>query len=126
MHDLTIAVDFDGTLCSHAFPEIGEHNRIHRRIAKFLTFEKEKGAKLILYTCREDLPERKYLSEAVEWCKKVYGLEFDYINENPQNPFGNGRKVMADLYIDDRSLNLESFGGSPPDICRNYVISLPK
>lgn len=45
---------------------------------------------------------------AVDACKK-YGLEFDAVNDNVQDTIDkykvNGRKVYADIYIDDHSLN---------------------
>lgn len=99
-----IAIDFDGTLVTDRFPEIGE--------PIFFAFEclhrfKENGDKLILYTCREDSPERQYLTEAVEFCRER-GIVFDAVNENtPDSPFnllGKSRKPYADFYIDDKAL----------------------
>lgn len=101
---MIIAVDFDGTICADRFPEIGEP--LFGAIDALLKF-KANGYKLILQTCREDSPERKYLTEAVEFCRKN-GLEFDAVNQNvPGNPFallGESRKPYADFYIDDKSL----------------------
>lgn len=100
-----IAVDFDGTLCTNAFPEIGQVKKKNKEVHEMVQNLKEKGHSLILWTCREDNPERKYLTEAIEWCKSK-GLEFDYINENPESPWGDAqRKIYADLYIDDKSIN---------------------
>lgn len=101
---MILAVDFDGTIATDRFPEIGE--------PLFFAFEmlikmKENGNKLILWTCRTDTPERAYLTEAVEFCRER-GLTFDAVNDNlPDAPFadkGNSRKVYADQYIDDKSL----------------------
>lgn len=99
-----LAIDFDGTLVADRFPEIGEPLFLAMEaVRKF----KENGYKLILWTCREDSPERKYLTEAVEFCRS-HGIEFDAVNENttdsPYNHLGKGRKVYADFYIDDKSL----------------------
>ena len=100
-----IAVDFDGTLNEAKFPEIGEIKEIHSNVHEAVKQLKAEGNIMILWTCRMDLPERNYLTEAVEWCKK-HGLEFDYVNENPASPFGDtDRKVYADIYIDDKSIN---------------------
>lgn len=45
-----IAIDFDGCLCSYAFPEIGApHWDVISRAKK----EQQMGAGLILWTCRE-------------------------------------------------------------------------
>lgn len=96
-----IAVDFDGTLCSPAWPKIGRPNKslLHR-----LKRQQEKGTRLILWTCREG----ELLKEAVDWCKN-YGLIFDTINEQlPEltELYGNDtRKICADIYIDDKGVN---------------------
>ena len=93
------AVDFDGTLCENAYPEIGKPN-----MAMILHFKtiKAMGHKLILWTCREG----ELLTQAVEWCKH-WGLEFDAVNENlPEliKRFGNDcRKIGADYYCDDKN-----------------------
>ena len=69
----------------------------------YLYEQKEKGAKLILWTCRAG----KELLQAITWCA-VMGLHFDAVNENlPEmiEKFGRDtRKVYADEYIDDRAV----------------------
>lgn len=96
-----IAVDFDGTLCKQAWPEIGEENEI---LIEHLKEQQAAGARLILWTNREgDL-----LEEAVEWCK-ARGLTFDTVNANlPEliDLYKNDcRKINADIYIDDKAVN---------------------
>ncbi len=96
-----IAVDFDGTLCGQAWPEIGEANDV---LIQHLIRRKTEGARLILWTNREgDL-----LEDAVNWCRRR-GLEFDTVNENlPEliDLYGNNcRKINADIYIDDKAVN---------------------
>ena len=103
---LTIAVDFDGTLCEFAFPDIGEQQIGHRMLMDKLIELRKDGHKLILWTNRGDNEEYQVLTEAVEWCKER-GLEFDTVNENLPNQkklSGYSPKVMADIYIDDRAL----------------------
>lgn len=94
-----IAVDFDGTLCSECYPEIGLPNLPLIYLLRQLRLQ---GKQIILWTCRCD--ER--LSEAVEWCR-VFGLEFDAVNENVRETlirYGTeSRKISADVYIDDKS-----------------------
>ncbi|MBE5905640.1 MAG: hypothetical protein E7277_02445 [Lachnospiraceae bacterium] len=96
-----IAVDFDGTLCQDCYPEIGEPNY---PLLYYLLEQKQRGAKLILWTCRCSVA----LAQAVAWCESL-GLTFDSINQNlPENiqKYGTDtRKIYADLYIDDRSIN---------------------
>ena len=45
-----VAVDFDGTLCADAFPEVGAPNRAVIDYVKRLAAD---GSKIILYTSRE-------------------------------------------------------------------------
>lgn len=101
---MIIAIDFDGTICADRFPEIGEPLLFAVESLKKM---KENGNKLILHTCREDSPERKYLTEAVEFCRNL-GIEFDAVNENvSDNPYallGKSRKPYADFYIDDKAM----------------------
>lgn len=96
---IIIAVDFDGTLCEHQFPDIGKPND---ELIDFLIKKKSKGVHIILWTCREGL----YLKKAVEWCEDQ-GLYFDKVNENVDGiskGFAN-HKIIADIYIDGRSIN---------------------
>jgi hypothetical protein len=105
-----IAVDFDGTLCEYAFPKIGEQKQHHKELLELLVTMRKNGHKLILWTCRGDNKEYPCLSEAVDWCRKQ-GLEFDAINENIKGTkklSGTSPKVLADYYLDDRSLIFNS------------------
>lgn len=103
---LTIAVDFDGTLCEYGFPGIGQQKEEHKQLMDILIKMRNQGHKLILWTNRGDNEQYKSLTEAVEWCKEK-GLEFDAINENLPNQkklSGYSPKIMADYYIDDKAL----------------------
>ena len=99
MHNKTIAVDFDGTLCYSCWPGTGEPNK---ELIDELIICRKKGNKLILWTCREG----EAIQIAIEWCKD-HGLCFDAVNENLPDVislFGNdSRKISCDLYIDDKS-----------------------
>lgn len=104
-----IAVDFDGTLYTDDYPDIGEP--IWRTI-NYCKKEKENGAILILWTCRNGAD----LTEAVELCERV-GLTFDYVNENAkESMFGyarDSRKIYADEYIDDKAINVSDLPREP-------------
>lgn len=109
---LTFAVDFDGTLCLYAFPNIGEQTEHQKRLLDLLIKLKEAGHKLILWTNRGDNEKYKCLSEAIEWCKNK-GLEFDSINRNlpeieRKKISGYSPKIMADYYIDDKALSFNT------------------
>lgn len=102
---MTIAVDFDGTIVTHEYPNIGKEIPFAVQTLKML---QDDGHKLILWTVREgDL-----LRDAIQWCKEK-GLEFyaankDYPEEEEQNNNHYSRKLKADIWIDDRNI-----GGLP-------------
>lgn len=97
-----IAVDFDGTLCEDAFPEIGEPKL---EVINYVKQLQKQGNKLILRTCREGV----YLHHAITWCVNKFGLFFDAINDNLEAVKTewkmNVRKIYCDVYIDDRSIH---------------------
>lgn len=100
---MIISVDFDGTICDHAYPEVGE---LMEGAVETLKDFIAAGHVVILNTCREDEKRRPYLTEAVNFMKKN-GVEFASVNTNrPEDEFRDkpGRKVFAELYIDDRNL----------------------
>lgn len=101
-----IAIDFDDTITKPSiFPTMGEIRPEAIEVIKML---KERYI-LILWTCREGL----FLKEAVDALLNC-GIKFDYINECPQKT----RKVVADIYIDDRA-----FGGCVDwDIIKNELL----
>ena len=97
-----IAIDFDGCLCTNAYPAIGEPNWPVIGQAKQ---EQRAGAGLILWTCREG----QLLQEAVAACES-WGLTFDAVNESLPDwieAFGTTpRKVGASEYWDDKAVRL--------------------
>lgn len=117
----TIAVDFDGTLCSDAFPDIGKPNQ---PLIDFLIQWQKEGYKVILWTCREDT----LLGLAVDWCAE-HGLHFDAVNENLPERISyyknDSRKIGADYYIDD--LNATAMLGSDGycDLLKVHTYSAP-
>ena len=103
---MLIAVDFDGTIVEHKYPQIGKEIPFAITTLKKLQAERHQ---LILWTVREG----ELLDEAVEFCRKR-GLEFYAVNANhPDEDNGEPRayacrKPRAHLFIDDRNL-----GGLP-------------
>lgn len=102
---MLIAVDFDGTIVTNRYPEIGEEIPFAVDTLKML---RQDGHRLILWTVREG----HQLDEAVNWCRER-GLEFyavnrDYPEETTDNNPHFSRKLKVDLFIDDRNL-----GGLP-------------
>ena len=107
---MIIAVDFDGTLCANAWPDIGAPNDV---LIEFLKQRREQGDKLILWTMRESWA----LLNAIYWCDE-HGLQFDAVNDNidelKEQYHNNPRKVFANWYIDDH--NAERFQDFPKEI----------
>ncbi|MBQ7191840.1 MAG: hypothetical protein IJS00_03100 [Paludibacteraceae bacterium] len=101
---MTIAIDFDGTIVTHAYPAIGKP--IPFAIETLKQLQQVDHHQLILWSCREG----QLLQEAVDYCRER-GLEFYAVNSNfpgePQDGM-SARKLTADLFIDDRNL-----GGLP-------------
>ena len=101
---MTIAIDFDGTIVTHAYPAIGKP--IPFAIDTLKKLQQEGHHQLILWTCREG----ELLQEAIDQCA-ARGLEFYAVNSNfPEETADivRARKLEADLFIDDRNL-----GGIP-------------
>ena len=102
---MTIAVDFDGTIVTHEYPQIGKEIPFAIQTLKML---QQDGHKLILWSVRKD----ELLEDAVRWCRER-GLEFyavnkEYPEEEMQNNNYYSRKLKVDLWIDDRNV-----GGLP-------------
>ena len=96
---MIIAVDFDGTIVDHEYPEIGKPKLFAFETLKAL---QDKGHQLILWTYRAG----KELDYAVEFCSKN-GIEFYAVNKNyPEEVYDDSisRKIIADVYIDDRNV----------------------
>lgn len=110
---MIIAVDFDGTIVEHRYPAIG---RIRPFAFEALKALQAKQHRLILWTYRSG----KELEEAVEFCRS-HGIEFYAVNKNyPEEEWNpnDSRKILADLYIDDRNIGgLPSWGEIYNNIC---------
>jgi len=114
---LVFAVDFDGTVVFHKFPHVGAEVP---GAVDTLRYILSHGGRIILNTMRSDRPERKFLSEAVEWFK-MYDIDLYGINNNPgQASWTSSPKVYAHYYIDDAAL------GAPlvynPELCDRLFI----
>jgi len=101
---MIIAIDFDGTLHTGRWPNIGAPTPYAIEVMQKL---KNDGHYLIIWTCREG--ERQ--TEMVNWLLEK-GIPFDRINEHKPGTaelYGySARKVYAHLYIDDKQV-----GGLP-------------
>ena len=102
---MIIAVDFDGTIVEHRYPEIGREIPFAVETLKKLIEDRHQ---LILWSVREG----RLLDEAVEWCRQrgveFYAVNKDFPEEDTDKNRHYSRKLKADLFIDDRNL-----GGLP-------------
>ncbi len=106
--NIFVAVDFDGTIVEHKYPDIGKE--VPHAITYLKKMRENPKVKLILYTMRD----KEELDAAILFCKNL-GIEFDYINCNPTFKT-QSQKVYAHLYVDDATVccpKLESINGRP-------------
>ena len=111
---MTIAVDFDGTIVEHKYPEIGDEIIFATDTLRQLIKD---GHKVILWSVREG----KLLQDAVDWCHErgvdFYAVNKDYPEENgAESNKSFSRKIKADIFIDDRNI------GGLPDWGQIYQI----
>jgi hypothetical protein len=103
MRNRIIAVDFDGTLFTENWPNVGEPIWA---VIEHVKKEQAEGSAIILWTCRAG----ESLANAVMACESV-GITPDYVNENHPDVLKawegrDTRKIFADEYWDDRALNV--------------------
>ena len=98
MRKKIVAFDFDGTVSDSKFLQIGPPIM---PVINYLKELRKNNWILILWTCRED----KYLWDAMIFCKE-HGIYPDFINENADYVDLRSRKIFADLYIDDKSIDI--------------------
>ena len=98
---LVLAIDFDGTIVTDAYPNIGQLLPNAKQCINDL-YEKH-NCEIVIWTCRTGVEEfncRNFLIEN--------NMHFTTINQNTPAVIcrwnkDDSRKVYADIYIDDRS-----------------------
>ena len=103
---MIIAVDFDGTIVEHKYPEIGQEVPFAIDTLKMLIKDQHR---LILWSVREGA----LLDEAVEWCRargvEFYAVNKDYPEEEKEKNNHFSRKLKADFF----HLTTGNVGGLP-------------
>lgn len=95
-----IGVDFDGTVVTHEYPEVGRDIGAVPVLKKIV----DSGNKLILFTMRDS--KNGTLQDAVNWFKEN-DIELYGINTNPtQAGWTDSPKAHCNIYIDDAALGI--------------------
>lgn len=98
MNGIAVAVDFDGTIVEHEYPNIGP---IVPGAIESMKMFKNMGVKVILNTMRGG----KELEEAVQFLKDN-GIELDGVNRADNQDWTSSPKVYAQFYIDDAAIGV--------------------
>ena len=117
MNERCIAIDFDGTIAHYkGWTGANKFGKLIDGCVEALGKIREMGYKIIIYTCRINTPElEKYL--------KNNKVPYDAINENLWHEYqqhGDKRKVIADIYIDDRAVTFNGNWKEIPDKIFNF------
>jgi len=123
---MEILIDFDGTVVTHDFPNIGKDIGAVPVLKRLI----EKGHNLILFTMRSDIENPAsdnplivnqsgdYLTQAIKWFKDN-GIELYGINTNPtQHKWTTSPKAYGNLLLDDIAIGV-------PLIYNNSISSRP-
>jgi hypothetical protein len=96
---MIIAVDFDGTVVTHEYPNVGSDVPHAVEVLKELVAQ---GHNLILWTMRSEAT----LEDAVSWFASAE-LPLFGINENPQQKsWTQSPKAYCHVYLDDAALGV--------------------
>lgn len=98
---MIIAVDFDGTIVQHRYPEIG---RPVPGAIKWLRQFHRAGARLVLWTCRCNPTNDNEFSRACEWITSR-NLGFVGFNDHSWR-HSLSSKINATVYIDDHGFGV--------------------
>ncbi len=105
-----VAIDFDGVIAEYDGWKGEDHFLPPKPGAReAIDILRSHGIKVIIWTCRNNEP---VLSAYLE----KYGIGFDAINADVhpdiQSPDDNSRKVVADVYLDDRGIRFTDWDSS--------------
>jgi hypothetical protein len=97
----SIVVDFDGVICKHRFPDVGEPTE---GVIEALNTLKKAGYRIVIHSCRTSFQFRDLLIgdqfERIKDYMKHYKLPFDDIWA-PDKPIGVA-------YVDDKGINFNN------------------
>lgn len=100
MRQLTLTIDFDGTIVEEAYPGLG---KLKPEADKYINKLYDEGFNILIHTCRTG----SFQGDAENYLRRM-GVNYHYINSNLPKTiefFKNDcRKLSADIYIDDKCL----------------------
>lgn len=102
MNRLKLAVDFDGTIVDHSYPDIGTLKPgVKEALARLI-----EDYEIVIWSCRasarfQEPEQEKYYHDMLEFLKR-HEIPFDSIDT------GNSGKITAFAYIDDRAIPFEN------------------
>ena len=98
MKKLVIAIDFDGTIVTDKYPDIGYLKRNAKKVINELF---DAGHEIIINSCRQGREEREMVEFLLD-----NEIKFDEVNQNLcyriEEYDNDCRKIGADVYIDDK------------------------
>lgn len=106
-----LAVDFDGTICEHAYPSIGP---LKEGVVEALK-ELQKYYYILVYSCRssfwfpEEFKYRDLVMAAMKGFLDEEGVPYDEIDD------GTKGKPFAVYYIDDKAIHFDDNWGHISD-----------
>ncbi len=104
----SIVVDFDGVICEHRFPDVGEPSE---GVQEALNTLEKAGYSIVIHSCRTSYKFKNLLvgdqCERIMDYMKYYKLPFDHI-WGPDKPIGVA-------YIDDKGINFNNNWGEITD-----------
>lgn len=110
----TVCVDFDGTLAEQEKPfRIGSAGPPRKKNVALVNELHKEGVRIVVWTVRNNVKFlRKYL--------KDNKIEYDYINENPDQPPNGSKKLIADIYLDDRGVDARDEGKAEKEVMARF------
>lgn len=119
---MIIAVDFDGTVVDHRFPDVGPDVP---GAVDALRVLQARGHAIILWTMRSG----KHLDDAVAWYKER-NIELFGVNTNPQqSSWTSSPKAYAHRYVDDAAAGcpmVKLDGFHKPCVDWHRILALPE
>jgi len=101
MKKLIFAIDFDGTIVEHKYPDIGN---ILPKAKETINWLYDQGHTIIIWTCRYTREDLNSMEQFLNYNK----IKFHKINENAdeiqKGSFNPTPKIYANIYLDDRGL----------------------